>query len=753
MSMKNVEKFFDLAKTNEELSKKLIKINNHIQEKESQDLDYNQFVKEEIVPLAQEFGVTFSVDDFVKYTKSKLPKELSDEESANVSGGVSLKTAAITFGTLLSVSLGAAAFLGMGGLEASALETAETASSSQGSNITSKAAHPKAVDNISDDEVNEMGPKIVTGGEKVYFDGEEVKDETQKEHLKAVRDKFDQQFEQNLKEQKIVQDLAKRTNNIKKMHEGERIDLKIDIRKARRSVKNQELKEKLNDMLNFALKVSQEMDIAERNAEQKQVEEFAERTKNIEKMNKEERIKLKRDIRKAKDSIEDEELKKALDGILACVEIASREMSIAERNVARNQTRNDKGTVRKHQRKEITPEIVQKIKQIRDKEKNIANMNKGELSTLLRDIRRIMNDRNLDNEDSLRELSLIHGRVREIYQKVKSAEEKMIREQAIIEIKEKVENLEDIENMNEEELISLSRLLNRVPVSTRPEHLNKVCDKLNEEFERRAKEEEAQEEQAQKAQLIELGKYVKENRITSLSDVPEKERENFIEDLNEVKENFYYDTNDISSLGEVGQTIINLLHETIAANKKTNGRPFKYREIHYLPRVASNTGRFTAAVIGEIARGKITSMSQVPQRDIEAFRKDITTAVALLQKAGMPIPDAIGVLYKEIISNDKYKINYQKFPDGDINYKGEKIKEGTTEYEILRVEHIKEELEDKGIYSLREVENFEELISDITKYSNYFTENHLAQRPSPKLSMLGREIRENPEYLNVAKKV
>lgn len=480
MSMKNVEKFFDLAKTNGELSKRLIKINNHIQEKESQDLDYNQFVKEEIVPLAQEFGVTFSVDDFVKYTKSKLPKELSDEESANVSGGVSLKTAAITFGTLLSVSLGAAAFLGMGGLEASALETAETASSSQRSNIISKTAHLKTVDNISDDEVNKMGPKIVTGGEKVYFDGEEVKDETQKEHLKAVRDKFDQQFDQKA-EQKLVGNLDERTDYIENMNKADRTNLQRDIRKARRSVKNQELKERLNDMLNFALKVSQEMDIAERNAEQKEVEEFAERTKNIEKMNKEERIKLKRDIRKAKDSIEDEELKKALDGILACVEIASREMSIAERNVARNQTRNDKGTVRKHQRKEITPEVVQKIKQIRDKEKNIANMNKDELSTLLRDIRRIMNDRNLDNEDSLRELSLIHGRVREIYQKVKSAEEKMVREQAIIKIEEKVKNLEDIEKMSEEELINLKNLLNRVPVPTRSEYLNKVCDKLNEE--------------------------------------------------------------------------------------------------------------------------------------------------------------------------------------------------------------------------------------------------------------------------------
>lgn len=247
--------------------------------------------------------------------------------------------------------------------------------------------------------------------------------------------------------------------------------------------------------------------------------------------------------------------------------------------------------------------------------------------------------------------------------------------------------------------------------------------------------------------MLELAKYINKNNIASLSDVPTKEYKNFIENLNDVMDNFFCN-NWLSNLGpEIIQTMLNLFHEV-----KPNNPSFRYRGVPYLPRVASNAERFVASVIMEIYRGHITSMSQVPQRDIEAFRKDITAAVALLQKAGMPIPDAIGVLYKEIINNDEYKVNYQKFLDGDINYKGEKIKEGTTEYEILRVEHIKEELEDKGIYSLREVENFEELISDITKYSNYFTENHLAQRPSPKLSMLGREIRENPEYLNVAKK-
>lgn len=85
VSLKNVEKFFELVKSNKNIAEDLIKVKDKLQQKDK-ILDEIQFVKDEIIPLAQKNGIDFAPEEFLNYVKTQI-SELSDEDLLNVSGG------------------------------------------------------------------------------------------------------------------------------------------------------------------------------------------------------------------------------------------------------------------------------------------------------------------------------------------------------------------------------------------------------------------------------------------------------------------------------------------------------------------------------------------------------------------------------------------------------------------------------------------------------------------------------------------
>ncbi len=87
MSMENVKKFMDLVRTDERLAKRMIALKDGLQEGEFAFKNDKEFVEKKILPLAKEYDLEFSVEDFVEFTKSQLV-ELSDEDLSSVSGGL-----------------------------------------------------------------------------------------------------------------------------------------------------------------------------------------------------------------------------------------------------------------------------------------------------------------------------------------------------------------------------------------------------------------------------------------------------------------------------------------------------------------------------------------------------------------------------------------------------------------------------------------------------------------------------------------
>ena len=93
MSVKNVKKFLDLAKSNEKLQKELILINKKLQKQEGNE---EKFIADNIVPLAKKNGVIFTAKDFLKYADEQM-STLSEEDLLNVSGGANAKRTAMAW--------------------------------------------------------------------------------------------------------------------------------------------------------------------------------------------------------------------------------------------------------------------------------------------------------------------------------------------------------------------------------------------------------------------------------------------------------------------------------------------------------------------------------------------------------------------------------------------------------------------------------------------------------------------------------
>ncbi len=107
MSVKNVEKFFDLIRSDENIAKELIKINNKIQQKD-RVFDEEQFIKSKVIPIAKKHGINFTAKEFLEYAENQI-SELSNEELLNISGGASRQSVAwgfllATLGSFLNVA-------------------------------------------------------------------------------------------------------------------------------------------------------------------------------------------------------------------------------------------------------------------------------------------------------------------------------------------------------------------------------------------------------------------------------------------------------------------------------------------------------------------------------------------------------------------------------------------------------------------------------------------------------------------------
>ncbi len=107
MSIKNVEKFLNLVKSNENLQKELILINEKLQKEEGNE---EKIIADNVVPLAKKNGIIFTADDFLQYANEQM-SALSEEDLLNVSGGANLKrTAAVwLFAGLTAASFAAPA--------------------------------------------------------------------------------------------------------------------------------------------------------------------------------------------------------------------------------------------------------------------------------------------------------------------------------------------------------------------------------------------------------------------------------------------------------------------------------------------------------------------------------------------------------------------------------------------------------------------------------------------------------------------
>lgn len=87
MSRENVKKFMELAKAEESLAKRMVALKDGLREGEFNFKNDKEFVEKKVLPLAKEYGIEFSVEDFVEFTKSQLV-ELSEEDLSSVSGGL-----------------------------------------------------------------------------------------------------------------------------------------------------------------------------------------------------------------------------------------------------------------------------------------------------------------------------------------------------------------------------------------------------------------------------------------------------------------------------------------------------------------------------------------------------------------------------------------------------------------------------------------------------------------------------------------
>lgn len=152
MSVENVQKFFELVKSNEELAQEIEKIKNEAQNKAG-TVDYEKIISENVIPMAKERGLEFTLEDFLTYSSSIAPQgELSDDDLLNVSGGWSGSQMLATGLMLLTLGSSGLSMMGniqsSGGGDGSSAGSAPTSSYSMSINNTDEATEETAEDTI-----------------------------------------------------------------------------------------------------------------------------------------------------------------------------------------------------------------------------------------------------------------------------------------------------------------------------------------------------------------------------------------------------------------------------------------------------------------------------------------------------------------------------------------------------------------------------------------------------------------------------
>ncbi len=87
MSIRDVERFLELVKTDEKLKGNIVKTIKTLQRKEGKSFNEDQLIENVIIPLAQKRGINFTEKDFLNYADKKT-LELREEDLPKVSGGV-----------------------------------------------------------------------------------------------------------------------------------------------------------------------------------------------------------------------------------------------------------------------------------------------------------------------------------------------------------------------------------------------------------------------------------------------------------------------------------------------------------------------------------------------------------------------------------------------------------------------------------------------------------------------------------------
>lgn len=152
MSVENVQKFFELVKSNEDLAQEIEKIKNEAQNKAG-TVDYEKIISENVIPMAKERGLEFTLEDFLTYSSSIAPQgELSDDDLLNVSGGWSGSQMLATGLMLLTLGSSGLSMMGniqsSGGGDGSSAGSAPPSSYSMSINNTDEATEETAEDTI-----------------------------------------------------------------------------------------------------------------------------------------------------------------------------------------------------------------------------------------------------------------------------------------------------------------------------------------------------------------------------------------------------------------------------------------------------------------------------------------------------------------------------------------------------------------------------------------------------------------------------
>lgn len=96
MSIENVKKLYEAVSQDESLKQKFVELSRQYQGHQMDEAKAKQRMEQEVLPIAEQMGYSFTMDDLKAYSEEMkqpdISRELSDEELHAVSGGGSTDT-------------------------------------------------------------------------------------------------------------------------------------------------------------------------------------------------------------------------------------------------------------------------------------------------------------------------------------------------------------------------------------------------------------------------------------------------------------------------------------------------------------------------------------------------------------------------------------------------------------------------------------------------------------------------------------